>query len=361
MRASQWTSSSIAIRPSFSPAFVGDLLPKGLAGELALVEGVAIGPVEGVKTRRRQARDAHHRRVRRGVWRTGQYHSVVENHRAQSQIEPSRRARVLLERALISLCTIGPHGAVASGAWLQHTMAIVDGSQCAFRRRTDWNTEESELARAHRARLEAGLPDRRPHRLESHALRIHLSRRPARRAHRSPRRSITIRSRTACSTAREAVCDYYADHGVALDPSQLFSPPAPARPTAFSSACSAIPEARFVILAARLSALRFPGRHSTMCSSSPRRWSTTTAGRSIPEGFAVRSRRTDARHRPRAPQQSHRPLHQAVGSRRAGEPLPRVQSLAHRRRGLSRLWDRRAKVRALPRASTAFRSSWSAG
>ena len=27
-----------------------------------------------------------------------------------------------------------------------------------FSRRTDWNTEESELARAHRLRVEAGLP-----------------------------------------------------------------------------------------------------------------------------------------------------------------------------------------------------------
>ena len=89
-----------------------------------------------------------------------------------------------------------------------------------FSSRTNWNTEESELARAHRLRREAGLPiadltasnptrcgfaypDNLLAALVDHAA---LDYDP------QPRGSLR---------ARQAVCDYYASHHVALDPAQI--------------------------------------------------------------------------------------------------------------------------------------------
>jgi aspartate/methionine/tyrosine aminotransferase len=89
-----------------------------------------------------------------------------------------------------------------------------------FSRRTDWNTEESELARAHRLRMQAGLaiadltasnPTRcgftyPPGLLEALVHPQALDYDP------QPKGSLA---------AREAVCAYYADHGVALDLAQI--------------------------------------------------------------------------------------------------------------------------------------------
>ena len=96
-----------------------------------------------------------------------------------------------------------------------------DGTEAMrFSRRTDWNTEESELARAHRLRVQAGLPiadltasnptrcgfDYAAELLEALANPQALDYDPQPQA--------------ACA-AREAVCRYYADHGVALEPEQI--------------------------------------------------------------------------------------------------------------------------------------------
>ena len=89
-----------------------------------------------------------------------------------------------------------------------------------FSQRTDWNTEESELARAHRQRLAGRPAHRRSHGFQSHALRVCLSRLPARCAHRSARARIRSPAQGLLS-AREAVCAYYLAHGVALDPEQI--------------------------------------------------------------------------------------------------------------------------------------------
>ena len=90
-----------------------------------------------------------------------------------------------------------------------------------FSRRTDWNTEESELARAHRLRVQAGLADCRPDGLESDALRLCVRcagcwrRWPIQRAlDYDPQPRGLLR-------AREAVCAYYAGHGVAVAPEQI--------------------------------------------------------------------------------------------------------------------------------------------
>ena len=128
------------------------------------------------------------------------------------------RARVLLERALISLCMTG-RMAPWRRCWLQHTMAIWTVAM-RFSRRTGWNTEESDLARAHRERIEAGLP-----------VADLTTSNPTRCGFSYPAGLLEALTDTrgldydpqpnGLPTAREAVCEYYADHGVAFDPNQL--------------------------------------------------------------------------------------------------------------------------------------------
>jgi aspartate/methionine/tyrosine aminotransferase len=89
-----------------------------------------------------------------------------------------------------------------------------------FSERTGWNTEESELARAHRLRREAGLPiadltASNPTRCgfrNSASLLDALTDARALDYDPQPRGLLA---------AREAVCRYYADHGLAIDPDQI--------------------------------------------------------------------------------------------------------------------------------------------
>jgi alanine-synthesizing transaminase len=89
-----------------------------------------------------------------------------------------------------------------------------------FSRRTEWNTEESELARAFRMRREAGLaiadltasnPTRCGFNYDSSLLG----------ALADPRALDYDPQPRGLLAAREAVCDYYTGHGVAVDPSQI--------------------------------------------------------------------------------------------------------------------------------------------
>src|ERR1035437_6471669 len=61
------------------------LLPVANAGQLALIEGGAIGPVKWLETLLGQAGDAQQVGPRRSVGGSSQYNSIVEDHRAQSQ------------------------------------------------------------------------------------------------------------------------------------------------------------------------------------------------------------------------------------------------------------------------------------
>ena len=93
-----------------------------------------------------------------------------------------------------------------------------------FSERTGWNTEESDLARAHRLRRQAGLPiadltASNPTRCgfkypASLANSILGALADARALDYDPQPRGLL-------PAREAVCRYYADHGVALDPGQI--------------------------------------------------------------------------------------------------------------------------------------------
>lgn len=89
-----------------------------------------------------------------------------------------------------------------------------------FSERTGWNTEESELAQAHRLRREAGLPiadltasnpTRCGFKYPSSLLE----------ALADPRALDYDPQPRGLLPGREAVCRYYADHGVALDPEQI--------------------------------------------------------------------------------------------------------------------------------------------
>jgi aspartate/methionine/tyrosine aminotransferase len=89
-----------------------------------------------------------------------------------------------------------------------------------FSRRTNWNTEESELARAHRLRAAGGLP----------IADLTVSNPTRCGFHYSPELMAALADPRALDydpqprgllTAREAVCAYYADHGAALEPEQI--------------------------------------------------------------------------------------------------------------------------------------------
>ncbi|MGO8759755.1 MAG: pyridoxal phosphate-dependent aminotransferase [Terracidiphilus sp.] len=89
-----------------------------------------------------------------------------------------------------------------------------------FSQRTEWNTEESELARAHRLRQEAGLPiadltAANPTRCGFAYPASLLD------ALADPRALDYDPQPKGLKAAREAVCEYYAGHGVKLDPGQI--------------------------------------------------------------------------------------------------------------------------------------------
>jgi alanine-synthesizing transaminase len=89
-----------------------------------------------------------------------------------------------------------------------------------FSRRTDWNTEESELARAHRLRIAFGLP-----------IADLTASNPTRCGFKyDPELLAPLRNSKALDydpqprgtvEARRAVCDYYASLGAAVDPAQV--------------------------------------------------------------------------------------------------------------------------------------------
>ena len=89
-----------------------------------------------------------------------------------------------------------------------------------FSRRTDWNTEESELARAHRLRAAAGLPiadltASNPTRCGfAYDAKLLAALADGAALDYDPQAKGMLR-------AREAVCGYYGGHGVALDPGQI--------------------------------------------------------------------------------------------------------------------------------------------
>jgi alanine-synthesizing transaminase len=121
-------------------------------------------------------------------------------------------------------CMVGKDGSLYCARWRRSgrltDCAVLLGWVMRFSKRTGWNTEESELARAHRLRMVGGLPiadltasnptrcgfDYGANLLEPLAHPEALDYDP------QPRGSLR---------GREAVCKYYADHGVSLQPKQI--------------------------------------------------------------------------------------------------------------------------------------------
>jgi alanine-synthesizing transaminase len=89
-----------------------------------------------------------------------------------------------------------------------------------FSRRTDWNTEESELARALRLRRDAGLPI--ADLTASNPTRCGFTYEPSMLESLADPRALDYDPQPrGLLAARKAVCDYYAGHGVDLDPGQI--------------------------------------------------------------------------------------------------------------------------------------------
>jgi DNA-binding transcriptional MocR family regulator len=98
--------------------------------------------------------------------------------------------------------------------------ALKERSLMRFSRRTDWNTEESELARAHRLRIEAGLPI--ADLAASNPTRCGFAYDATLLAALANERALDYDPQPrGLLRARQAVCGYYADHGVALAPEQI--------------------------------------------------------------------------------------------------------------------------------------------
>jgi aspartate/methionine/tyrosine aminotransferase len=90
-----------------------------------------------------------------------------------------------------------------------------------FSRRTNWNMEENELARAHRRRVAAGLPI--ADLTASNPTRCGFAYDPGLLAALTDARALDYDPQPrGLLSAREAVCAYYAGHGVALSPEHIF-------------------------------------------------------------------------------------------------------------------------------------------
>ena len=74
-----------------------EVLPELTACKLALIVGMAIGPVDGFKLVARQTRYAEHRVVRIRIRLSGENHSVVEDDRAQGQRNLLKQAACIVE------------------------------------------------------------------------------------------------------------------------------------------------------------------------------------------------------------------------------------------------------------------------
>jgi alanine-synthesizing transaminase len=109
---------------------------------------------------------------------------------------------------------------MCSLAQRDHGQALSHGTAMSFSQRTNWNTEESELARALRLRREAGKPiadltasnpTRCGFAYPTHLLQSLVD--PGALDYDPQPRGLL--------SAREAVCTYYASHGAQLEPAQI--------------------------------------------------------------------------------------------------------------------------------------------
>ena len=152
MRASHGFSSSTTSGPRSRAGVAQELLPEGDAGELAFVVGMAVGPVEALEAVRGKPVMRSRAACASGpADRSAPFHS-----RRQPRADPMFlpwHARVWLKRTSVPIVHDGYCEPVETCREL-----LTGWELCAFRRERTGITEESELARAHRLRVEAGLP-----------------------------------------------------------------------------------------------------------------------------------------------------------------------------------------------------------
>src|SRR5258708_5249625 len=97
---------------------------------------------------------------------------------------------------------------------------VISGGLMRFSVRTQWNTEESAVARAHRLRLAAGLPI--ADLTASNPTRCGVDYDANLLAALADPRALDYDPQPkGLLSAREAVCRYYAGHGVAVAPGQV--------------------------------------------------------------------------------------------------------------------------------------------
>ena len=149
MRASQRLSSSICGGVQIEFGIADEVLPELKTGEFAFIVGVPVGPVDRFELVVRQAGDAEHGVVRFGARLSGENHSVIEDDRTQTQNVPPQVGACMVKEAPSLYCR--EHEIQVRGTAEQDTARTT----MRFSKRTDWNTEESALARAHR-RAHAG-------------------------------------------------------------------------------------------------------------------------------------------------------------------------------------------------------------
>ena len=115
---------------------------------------MAVGPIEALKLLRSQPCDAHHLVVRRLIrlLLLEPFHNR-RSPRARS-MPVLRNCPCMVKGRLLSLCRMKA-GVRFQAPGFSHRAQL---KIMRFSRRTNWNTEESELARAHRMRRDMGLP-----------------------------------------------------------------------------------------------------------------------------------------------------------------------------------------------------------
>ena len=197
-----------------------------------------------------------------------------------------------------------------------------------FSRRTNWNTEESELARAHRTRVAGRAADRRPDGLESDALRLSLSTGilaalgDARALDYDPQPQGLLR-------AREAVCAYYAGARRSVAPEQIVLTTSTSEAYSFLFRLLCDPGSEILVPQPGYPLFDFLAVLDDV-RLKPAPLVYDHGWQIDPRGISPGDHARDARDRAGASQQSDRPLHQAVGGGGTGAAVPGVRSFADR-------------------------------
>ena len=203
-----------------------------------------------------------------------------------------------------------------------------------FAQRTAWNTEETDLARAHRARLEAGLP-----------LADLTASNPTRCGFHYPPEVLAALDNPAALDydpnprglllARQAVCAYYADHGAAVSPEQIILTTSTSEAYSFLFRLLCDPGDEILVPQPGYPLFDFLATLDDV-RLKPAPLVYDYGWQIDPEGFRRAITPADARHRTGSSQQSHRPLHQGLGGRELAACAASM-ACAHRRRSVSGL------------------------